>query len=311
MDLKLFFQYFYSQIGEEILANLELKDILALREVNKSLNQALEDPNLWLRLCLLKCQLMKVPFENSSELLEWRELVQKSINPISRKKVTHLLQRQFLAISQFGTQKSDIVQDCGFKCYRCNKVLPFQSPLYFAFVSKDEEMCEKLLTKRLKNHGGKVEAVEGFLNTYFKFFDLEVKCGEFSMKCLPVPDGVDDFQDEFESMMKLTVDYMRHSKTFFTSFQKIYHFCYIMKRALKFWRCQTLDLLTFKEPSDLVFIPTTNKGTKRPATIDHEDQFHEKIKRLTLTSSQSDRRGPQLKEMCCETGQCQIKFWAK
>ena len=141
MDLKLFFQYFYSQIGEEILANLELKDILALREVNKSLYQALEDPNLWLRLCLLKCQLMKVPLENSSDLLEWRELVQKSINPNLRKKVTHLLQRQFLAISQFKTEKSDIVQVCGFKCYRCDKVSPISSPLYFAFESKDKEMC--------------------------------------------------------------------------------------------------------------------------------------------------------------------------
>ena len=277
MDLKQFFQYFYSHIGEEILANLELKDILALREVNKSLNQALEDPNLWLRLCLLKSQMMKVPFENSLELLEWRELVEKSINPISRKKVTHLLQKQYLAISQFGTEKSDFVQVCGFKCYRCTEVSPIQSPLYFAFESKDKEMCEKLLTKRLNDHGGKIEAVEGFLNSYFGFFDLEeVKCGEFSMKCLPVPNGVDVFQDEYESMMKLTVDYMRHSKTFFTTFQKIYHFCYIMKRALKFWSCQTLDLLTFKEPSDLGFMPTTNKGTKRPATIDHEDQFHVK-----------------------------------
>ena len=227
MDLELFFQYFFSHIGEEVLANLGLKDILALREVNKGFNQVLEDPKLWFRLCLMKCQLTKVPLENLSELLEWRELVQKAYGSVSRKKVTHLLQRQFLAISQFGTQDSDLVQVCGFNCYRCNKISPIQSPLHFAFESKDEEICQKLLTNRLKHQGGKTEAVKSFLNSYFGYFDVSygstLQC-ETPMKFLPTPSGVDDFQNEYQSMMKLTVDFMRHSKTFTRSFQKIYHF---------------------------------------------------------------------------------------
>ena len=267
MDLKLFFQYFYSQIGEEILTNLSLNDILALREVNKHFNQVLEDPKLWLRLFLLKCQLIKVQCENSLELLEWRELAQKSINLISRKKLTHLLQRQFLAISQFGTQESDIVQVCAFNCYRCNKISPIQSPLYFAFESKDKEMCEIFLTKRLKDHGGKIEAVEKFLSTYFEYFNLSRSKVHWLLKS---PTNLEDLEDEFRSMLQLTIDYLRHSKTYHNNLRDIYHFCHYLRLVLRISSPYTIQFIEGSKPSELHYVTTAIEGKTKPADIIQE-----------------------------------------